>query len=401
MTGTAGQHPGPLRVGINLCWLVPGVVGGSEDLLIGWLRALADHPACDPATPDATRLELTIFGPASLGDAHPDLRHVGCFVAAPVQGRAKPLRVATEATWLALQQRRRRLEVMHHAGGVVPLLHPGKSVLTVHDIQPLDLPENFSAIKRRYLAGMLPRSVRAADIIVATSAFVVDRLVERLGADRDRCRVVLPALRAAPAAATESAELRVRYRLGKHYVLYPAVAYAHKNHRVLYEALRQLRDEQSEADVQLVCTGGAGPLDTELADFVDRHRLHHAIRHLGRVPQTDYEALVAAADALVFPSRYEGFGLGAFDALAAGRPVLVSDAPALIEVVGRHGARIACDDAAAWAQQIALVCSSPQRRAELAAASAARAGCFDAHRSAAGLLAAYRAARMPVKELRP
>ncbi|MEZ5236780.1 MAG: hypothetical protein R2749_29425 [Acidimicrobiales bacterium] len=92
-------------------------------------------------------------------------------------------------------------------------MHTGRIVLTVHDIQPLDLPEHFAAVKRRYLAALLPPSVRSAELIVTTSAFVVDRLVERLGAERDRCRVVAPVLhrRSAPDAARVA---EVRSRLG-------------------------------------------------------------------------------------------------------------------------------------------------------------------------------------------
>lgn len=385
---------GVMRVGVNLCWVVPGVVGGSEDLLVGWLTALATHP--DVAGP-APRVELTVFGSAALAEAHPVLRSAFRYVTAPVQGTLRGLRVLTETTWLAAQSRRRRLDVVHQAGGVVPPLHPGRNALTVHDIQPLELPQHFSPIKRRYLALALPRSVRAADVVIATSTFVVDGLVGRLGADRSRCHVVAPVLRTSAGPPLEGprmevAELeavRARHGIGAHYVLYPAVAYPHKNHRVLYEAMRRLPDR---LDAQLVLTGGDGPLDTWLAGFVADHGLEPRIRRLGRVPEADYVALLTAADALVFPSRYEGFGLGAFDALAVGTPVVAADIAPLREVLGPDGVVLDPDDPAAWAAHIAELTGDAASRAAAAARSVARARSFSGRRSADALLGAYRAA---------
>lgn len=400
---------GVLRVGVNLCWVVPGVVGGSEDLLVGWLGALATHP--DVAGP-ARSVDVTVFGSAALAEAHPVLRGAFRYVTTPVQGTRRGLRVLTETTWLAAQSRRRRLHVVHQAGGVVPPLHPGRNALTVHDIQPLDLPQHFGPIKRRYLAQALPRSVRSADVLIATSTFVVDGLVGRLGADRSRCHVVAPVLR--PAAGppegtrTELAQLeevRARHGIGAHFVLYPAVAYPHKNHRVLYEAMRQLPEHH---DAQLVLTGGDGPLDTSLAGFVAEHGLAPRIRRLGRVPQEDYVALLSAADALVFPSRYEGFGLGAFDALAVGTPVVAADIAPLREVLGPDAVVVDPDDPVAWAAHIIELTGDAGSRAAAAARSVARARSFSGRRSADALLAAYRAAAgaaagpgQPVRSHRP
>ena len=60
----------PLRVGVNLCWLVPGVVGGSEYLLVDWLRAVAEHQA---DRHQAMPVALTVLGSGDLRDAHPFL----------------------------------------------------------------------------------------------------------------------------------------------------------------------------------------------------------------------------------------------------------------------------------------------------------------------------------------
>ena len=102
-----GDEGATKQVGVNLLWLVPGVVGGSEEYTTRLLRALAEQ-----APPD---LHLTLFALASFADAHPDLVASYPTVTAHLDGRNKAERVAAEATWLAREAGRRRIEVLHHA----------------------------------------------------------------------------------------------------------------------------------------------------------------------------------------------------------------------------------------------------------------------------------------------
>ena len=147
-------------------------------------------------------------------------------------------------------------------------------------------------------------------------------------------------------------------------------------------------------DVQVVLTGGDGPEDPALAGLVDRGLAGPPgrIRRLGRVPRRDYDGLLAHAEALVFPSTYEGFGLGAFDALARGVPVIAAGIGALAEVLGPQALLVDPHDPRAWAEHIAAVVSDPVHRSALAEASSRRAAWFSARRSAEGLAAAYRTA---------
>ena len=157
MTAAVTARTTPLRVGVNLLWLVPGVVGGSEEYTTRLLRGLAED-----LPPD---LHLTLFALRSFADAHPDLVAAYPTVTARLDGRRKAERVAAEATWLAREAGRRNIELLHHAGGVVP---PGPAVgripaaLTIHDLQPLVMPENFSSVKRRWLTTMLPSALNTA-----------------------------------------------------------------------------------------------------------------------------------------------------------------------------------------------------------------------------------------------
>lgn len=375
-----------LRVGVNLLWLVPGVVGGSEEYTVRALHGLADL-----APPD---VEVELFALDDLRRAHPDL--VARFPTHTIglRGRWKGLRVAAETTWLPAALRRRRIDVVHHAGGVVPLLTGGaRPVLTVHDLQPLDHPDNFSRVKVAYLRAVLPRSVRVAAVVATPSRWSADRVVERMGVAPHRLRVVPHGLGPGSFAEVGAAaveQVRAARGLARRWVAYPVITYPHKDHATLVRAFARLATDHS--DVDLVLTGGAGPVEGEVRAEIARSGVADRIHRTGRVPSEELDALVAGAAVLAFPSRYEGFGNGVLEAMARGVPVVAAEATALPEVVGEAGVLVPTGDVGGWARALAGVLDDEGRRSALAAAGRERAGRFTAARSAEALLGAYRAA---------
>ena len=209
---------------------------------------------------------------------------------------------------------------------------------------------------------MLPWSVRTAARITTLTEFTRQDLGRRLGVDPAKVEIVRPGVEEVrdltPAMVAEVLE---RYGLaGRPYFLYPAITYPHKNHLVLLEAVARLDD-----DVTLVLTGGAGPDEAEVMARVDRLGLGDRVRRPGRVPAAHLEALYAAAAAVVVPSRYEGFGLPALEAMERGCPVVVSAAGSLPEVV-RAEDLVPADDVTAWAEAVQAVLSlAPEAREQL------------------------------------
>ena len=110
-----------MKVGINLLWLVPGEVGGSESWTMGLLGHLAEHPP---------PVEVVVFAPPSVLEAHPELRAFTVVEAPSWIGPSRPARVAAEATWLAYAARRAKVSVLHHPGGTVPLVRLSPSMVT-------------------------------------------------------------------------------------------------------------------------------------------------------------------------------------------------------------------------------------------------------------------------------
>jgi glycosyltransferase involved in cell wall biosynthesis len=324
---------------VNLTWLVPGVVGGSEESTTAALRSLADVIDAADASPDRLEVHLAVLAP--FVDAHPDLVDRFPAQVAPLAGTSKVRRVLADQTWLAGRAVELGADVVHHAGGVVPLRHPGRIVLTVHDLQPLDLPANFSVAKRTYLRAMTARSLRVADVVVVPSEFTARR-VRHHGLPADTPLRVVPWTvpevdpsgvvdEVDPSGVADEADDRLAAELDGHrVVLYPAVPYAHKGHLLLLDAFAGVLERHPEA--RLVLTGGTGPLDPAVAERSARPDLSGRVLRTGRIPAGQLDALFDRADVVVVPSTYEGFGLPVLEAMVRRVRVLSSDAGSLPEV---------------------------------------------------------------------
>ncbi|MEM7339882.1 MAG: glycosyltransferase family 1 protein [Actinomycetota bacterium] len=325
-------------IGLNLLWLAPGVVGGSEEYTIRVLRALHETGEAPP---------VRLYARPELLATYPDLAERFAHRTIDMPG-SKAARVATEHSWLAAASRHD--VVVHHGGGVVPSVRSRPALVTVFDLQPLDLPHHFSRIKARWLAAMIPRSVKAARLTLCPSEFTARRVVERFGVDPDRVRVVPPGHEVVtPGVVDEATDRRLRHRFGS-FLLLPAIAYAHKGHADLVRALDLLRSRHE--DLSIVFTGRPGPQSEAIADLVAELDLGSRVHVLGRVPAGELDALYRSASALVFPSAYEGYGVPVAEAFARGCPVITTEAGSLPEVVGDAGLVVPVGDSQALADAV-------------------------------------------------
>jgi alpha-1,3-rhamnosyl/mannosyltransferase len=365
-----------IEVAVNLMWCVPGQVGGSEQYLVRQLLGLAEQ---------SSEFRPTLYCPASFADVHPELAALYPMVPAPVAGTDRPRRIIAEHTWL--RHRTRHADLVHHGGGTSPLGGTRPFVLTIHDLQYLTHPDYVSPRKLRYLSSVVPRSVRAASVVAVPTEYVRRTVVDACGADPGRVVVVPHGVEPSLGDdAPDEDELRERYGLGAGPVLvFPAITHPHKGHRFLLDVMAR---HWGDPDLRLVLLGGVGTADTEVADAIVAHGLADRVIRPGRVPDADRDGLIALADALVFPSEYEGFGAPVVEAMALGTPVICSDQAALAEVVGDAGL-VLPRDPDAWADALDVV---GERSAEMIAAGRHRARSFTAARSGAGLVAAYRRA---------
>lgn len=370
----------PLRVLANLCSVVPSQVGGAEPYATRLLAAVAAH------IPDhAAVVDLELASMAGVRAAH---RELGALAWHETSWRpdSRVRRAAVESTWLARLSS--GFDIVHHFGGRLPARRSGVSVLTVHDIQPLDLPANFSPVKRRYLGWALPRSLRAADLVVVPSQWVAERLAERLSVPAGRIRVVPPAC-AGPRSLPDGTEPEAgpTMPVERPFVLYPAATYPHKNHATLLEAHAAVRARHH--DLQLVLTGARGRAHAQVAEQAARSP---GVVHLGWVDDARLASLMSDAVAVAFPSRYEGFGLPVLEAMQSGTPVIAADTTALPEVVGECGTLVDPDDVDGWVDALGEARSGSSRIRRQVDRGIARAADFAPARAAGRLLEAWGAA---------
>jgi glycosyltransferase involved in cell wall biosynthesis len=235
------------------------------------------------------------------------------------------------------------------------------------------------------LGRRVPPSVGAATLVAVPSRFVATTLVEAFGRTPSDIVVVPHGYDPPPPQALPDAgELRRRYRLGdRRVIVYPAITHPHKNHRLLVELLA---GPWSDPDLVLVLLGGAGAAEQEVRAAIADRALADRVVRLGRVPAADRDGLVSLAEALVFPSEYEGFGAPVLEAMALGTPVVTSDRGALPEVAG-GAAVVLPPTVGAWAGAFDTVVADSDA---LVARGRRRAADFTVAASGAALAAAYR-----------
>ena len=374
------------HIGINLLWMVPGVVGGSETYTTRLLRGLAERN---------NDLRYTLFALPQFASAHQDIASSFDVAYAPLTGQWKSFRVAGENSWLARQSRKRGIGVVHHAGGIVPLIPAPRPIVTVHDLQYLFFPEYFTKTKLVYLQRMVPRSAEAARLVLTPSEYTRRTVIERLRIDPSVV-VVVPHGIGTRGGVRASEDIRERHGLEGPFFLYPAAMYPHKNHLVLIDAFARLLKVHPEA--QLVLTGPKGwqewktatDMEERIVGEIENRNIWGRVKQLGYVSAPDLEALYQAATAMVFPSRFEGFGAPILEAMARGCPVIAADATAIPEVVGGAGRLVSPDNADDWCRAMADLLEDAEEREGFVKAGLERATDFGWTRSAAILEDSYR-----------
>jgi alpha-1,3-rhamnosyl/mannosyltransferase len=370
MTAPAGT----IAVAVNLLWMTPGRVGGSEQYLTRQLCGLDRSAGCEP----------TLYCQPSFVDAHPDLAARFATVPLPFGRDWRGVRITAEHTWLAA--RTRDADVVHHGGGTAPLVGRRPVVLTVHDLQYRTHPQYFGTARRAYLAAMMPRSIRRAAVVTTPSEYVRRTVIEGFAVPPEKVLVVPHGVPEVSALnADRQREVLGRYGVdAQSFVIYPAITHPHKAHRVLVDMLDHL-----DPDLQLLLLGGVGAAEAELRRSIGASRHRARIVRTGRVSADDRDVLVASAAAMVFPSEYEGFGAPVVEAMALGTPVVCSDADAVREVAGDAAIVVAGASPQAWADGVAAAIS---RRTELVGFGAARRDDFSLAASGRALARAYRLA---------
>jgi glycosyltransferase involved in cell wall biosynthesis len=203
-----------------------------------------------------------------------------------------------------------------------PLSCPAPFIFTMHDLNHLDRKENSSILKRLYYATVVMRASHRASRILTVSEFSRGRIIEWSGVSPEK--VVNVRCGVGPEYHSEVAP----YELPFPYLLCISNRKLHKNEFRQVEAF----SKSGVSDhIKLVFTGEP---TAELAKCIEQNHVTPRVHFAGWIPEAQLPSLYRSADAIVFASLYEGFGLPVLEAMACGTPVITSNSTALPEVAG-------------------------------------------------------------------
>ena len=284
-----------------------------------------------------------------------------------------------------------RLDLLHSCLNVVPLAAPTRHVVTVHDLSFSKVPAAHPPHRRWYLGLATRLSVRRAAAVQVNSEATKADLVSEFGTDPDKITVVYPSVEPEfhPRPPEDLAAFRATHGLRRPFVLFVGTIEPRKNVDVLVHAFSRLRREGA-FDGELVIAGGTGWGDTRLEETIRSSGFASDIRRPGYVEQDDLPFWYTAADLVVYPSSYEGFGIPVLEAMASGTPVITSNRSSLPEVVGDAGPTVDPRDQQQLASAMAEVLASRERRRAMSERGLARARCFQWTTAAQRCLSVYR-----------
>jgi glycosyltransferase involved in cell wall biosynthesis len=359
-------------IGLNLLYLLPRVVGGTETYAAGLLHGLSRLD-----TPD----QFVVYVNLETADwPIPDderFRRVVC----PVRATSRLARYRYEQFRLPAEAHAHGVDLLHSLGYVAPLRLQCPSVVTVHDVHHLAHGRLRDWHRRLLLGRIVRRSVRGAAAVIGDSLFMRDAIAaayDRPAGDIDVVPLAPnPALDGGAPQPDGGAPVPAT---GDPYLLAFGGVTPNKNLDGLLRAFARARQRHGVRQ-NLVVVGHLPP-SLRIGDSA-------GVVATGYLNEARLAGVLAKADALVFPSLYEGFGLPILEAMAAGVPVLCSRVTAIPEVAGEAAVYFDPRDVEDMASKLALVAHDRALREDLAVRGRARSASFSWERTARETHAIY------------
>ncbi len=309
-----------MLIALNLLYLIPGVVGGTETYARALIHALAEEDKDN---------EYVVYLSREAADIDvtpgPNFRRVVC----PVVAMQRALRYGWEQGILPLQLLRERPALVHSMGYVSPLAATCPQVVTVHDVNYIGHKGRRTAIGRRAFQFFVEQTVKRADKVITVSEFSRSEIISHMQVSPEKVKVVHSAGREWDDEPVDASLSDVAKRIGRPYIMAFSSLSAHKNIPRLISAFAAVSSSVPHA---LVLVGHL----PEKADARTAMQLAGGDRVVftGYIPDAEVDALMKGAALFAFPSLYEGFGLPILDAQHAGVPIACSSAGALPEIAG-------------------------------------------------------------------
>lgn len=367
-----------MHIGLNLLFIIPGQNGGTQVYSESLIKALGGLDQEDSFT-----VFVSEEGRALELPDHPNFHKVIC----PVHAARRAARYAYEQIAFPRVLRRYNLDLLHSLGYVCPLRPPCPSLVTLHDLNYLAIPDSMTRVKRLLLGWFVAQSARHADHILTVSQFSKGQIQRYLHVPEVKITVTYEGPREpAPLHSGSWEDLTAQYGITQPYLMAFGSLSGHKNIDRLIRAFARIHTQIPHT---LVLVGHMTPGD-DLQAEIAALGIGNRIKITGYVPDAHVMPLLEQAELFVFPSHYEGFGLPVLEAQTAGVAVACSTAASLPEVAGEGAVFFDPNSAEKIAQVLLDYLRDPSLRTALIEKGRANVAHFSWERTAAATLACYR-----------
>lgn len=355
-----------MRLGLNLLYLVPGEVGGTETYARELIPVLVQK-----LKPGDTLFLFTGRETASSFKTGGKLK----VVPLPVFSRLRPLRLLFEQLVLPVYCLFYRLDLIFSLGYSAPFLHPCPSIVSIHDLNWYYQPKNFHPVTRFFWRYLTHFSAATSDAIITISHATKQSLIRIMQVPAGKITVI--PLGVSTPLKIKSSEIKAclqKYHLPKRYLLSVLSHYPHKNFPDLVHIFGQLSDKFP--DLHLVVGGTGTAKDRLIRQQYIAHLPQQNIHLLPYLTRRELQIIYEQAELFVFPSAYEGFGLPVLEAMNFEVPVVSSDVFALKEVVGQAGILVKPADLAGFVSGAEKILNNQKLRRQYTQAGRLQASLF-------------------------
>jgi len=362
-----------MRIGLNLLYLLPGIVGGTETYAAGLLDGLAqidkqneyfvfvNREAAEWPLPEAS-----------------NFKRIVC----PVNAVSRAKRYFYEQARLSVLLKEYGVVLVHSLGYVAPFFPPCPSVVTVPDLNYCVFGGRMPPIRRMALGFFVKWSARRADHVITISNFARGQIHLMLGIPAAQITVTHLAASAISADDTDLAAVMRKYGIKQPYIIAFSSSSPHKNIPCLVRAFAQARQDYNLPH-KLVLLGHRPRHEASAPGTED-------VVSTGYLDESSKNTLLKGAEMMVFPSTYEGFGLPVLEAQQAGVPVICSTAASLPEVAGDAAIYFDPLSVAEMSKAIGQAAQTPDLRQTLKQKGFQNAGKFSWERTARQTLQVYK-----------
>jgi len=334
-----------MKIGINILYLIPGKVGGTETYARELLSALTKEIKSGD--------ELVIFCGRETTKTLSSLSKA-TIVTLPIYSANRPARIVAEQTILPWLCYKYKVDALFSLGYSAPFIHPFKSIVTIHDLNWYYHPEDFSRVQQFVWHWLTVISAKTANHIIAISTATAHSLMQVMQISKDHISIIL---HGAP-VASKSAKLP--NTSNNPYIFSVLAGYPHKNLITLLQAFNQLH--QIYPKLNLVICGLSGRSDKMNAEYIQENNLANNVQILGYVSQSKLEKLYRNAIVFVFPSAYEGFGIPVIESMYYGVPIVSANSSSLAEVVSYGGCLVDTFSVDQYIKEITLLLDDRKAR---------------------------------------